>query len=119
MQVLRRALGIQEQRNDPSLATTSSNLAAVYFDQGDYRNAEAFFQRALAIDERTLDAQHPTLATQTGRIWPRCSGSRVSMRSADPLYERALDDSGTRVGPDSSPGRHHAHRALAAAVCDR
>jgi CHAT domain-containing protein/tetratricopeptide (TPR) repeat protein len=89
IQVLRRALGIQEPRNERSLATTNSTLAAVYFDQGDYRNAEAFFRRALAIDERTLDAQHPTLATRLVNLAEvlRLTGEYAS---ADPLYERAL-----------------------------
>ena len=98
MQVLRRALDIQEKRNDPSLATTSSNLAAVYFDQGDYRNAEAFFRRALAIDERNLDAQHPTLAIRLVGL-AEVLTAHGEYADADPLYERALAIQERALGP--------------------
>ena len=50
----------------------------MYFDQGDYRSAEALFRRALAIDERRLDAQHPTLATRLVNLAEVGRASRVS-----------------------------------------
>ena len=92
VQVLQRALGIQEKRlpaNHPSLATSSNNLAAVYFDHGDYRNAEPLFRRALAIDEQALDPQHPRLANRLLELAEvlRLEGEYAR---ADPLYQRAL-----------------------------
>ena len=75
--------------NHPSLATSSFNLAAVYFDQGNYRSAETLFQRALDIDERNLAPQHPTLAIRLVGLADvlRLEGEYAR---ADPLYERAL-----------------------------
>jgi len=60
----------------------------VYFNQGDYRNAEALFRRSLAIDERALDAQHPGLAVRLVGLAEvlRLTGQYAE---AEPLYERA------------------------------
>jgi CHAT domain-containing protein/Tfp pilus assembly protein PilF len=92
VQVLQRALGIQETLlppNHPSLATSNFNLAAVYFEQGNYASAERLFQRALAIDEEALDPNHPRLAVRLVGLAEvlRLEGEYAR---ADPLYERAL-----------------------------
>ena len=40
-----------------------NNLAASYNSQGKYLQAEALFQRALTISEKTLGPQSPDVAT--------------------------------------------------------
>jgi CHAT domain-containing protein/tetratricopeptide (TPR) repeat protein len=89
VEVLQRSLDIGEPLNHPSVATASSNLAGVYFNRGDYGNAEAFFRRALEADERRLPPQHPTLVTRLVNLAEvlRLKGEYAA---ADPLYERAL-----------------------------
>ena len=45
------------------MANRLNNLAALYRDQGKYAEAEPLFKRALAIDEKALGPDHPTVAT--------------------------------------------------------
>ena len=45
------------------MATDVNNLAALYYNQGKYAQAEPLVQRALAIWEKTLGPEHPTVAT--------------------------------------------------------
>ena len=47
---------------DTRLATSLNNLAEVYRAQGRYAEAEPFYQRALAIFEKTLGPEHPHVA---------------------------------------------------------
>ena len=88
IQVLRRALGIQEPRNEPSLATTNSNLAAVYFDQGDYRSAE----HSCGVRWQSTNEPSSTAADVATRLVNLAEVLRLTgeYASADPLYERAL-----------------------------
>jgi tetratricopeptide (TPR) repeat protein len=46
----------------PQVATTLSNLALVYQEQGKYADAEGLFKRALGIEEKALGAGHPDVA---------------------------------------------------------
>ena len=46
-------------RRGPSL----NNLAGLYYAQGQYAKAEPLYQRALAIAEKALGPEHPTVAT--------------------------------------------------------
>ena len=39
------------------------NLAALYYAQGKYAEAEPLYQRALKIDEKALGPEHPNVAT--------------------------------------------------------
>jgi tetratricopeptide (TPR) repeat protein len=39
------------------------NLAALYYFQGRYAEAERVYQRALAIHEKALGPEHPEVAT--------------------------------------------------------
>ena len=48
---------------DPRLATTLNNLAALYVTQGKYAEAESLYKRALAIWEKALGPEHPHVAT--------------------------------------------------------
>ena len=51
---------------DPRLATSLNNLAALYQAQGKYAEAEPLSRRALAIWEKVLGPDHPNVATALG-----------------------------------------------------
>ncbi len=57
---------LQEVENfgpeDTRLATSLNNLALLYHDEGKYAEAEPLYQRALAINEKTLGPEHPSVA---------------------------------------------------------
>ena len=44
---------------DPRMPTSLNNLATVYQAQGKYAEAEPLLKRALAIDQKALDPEHP------------------------------------------------------------
>jgi tetratricopeptide (TPR) repeat protein len=45
------------------VATSLNNLAALYETQGRYAEAEPLYQRSLAIREKALGPEHPSVAT--------------------------------------------------------
>ena len=45
------------------VAQSLNNLAALYYVQGKYAEAEPLFQRALKIREKALGPDHPNVAT--------------------------------------------------------
>ncbi len=45
------------------MATSLNNLARHYREQGRYAEAEPLYQRALAIVEKALGSEHPSVAT--------------------------------------------------------
>ena len=47
----------------PDVATSLTNLAALYDFQGQYAQSEPLYQRALNILQKSLPADHPNLAT--------------------------------------------------------
>ena len=65
-------LALQEAENfgpaDPRLATSLDNLALLYHAQGNYAEAEPLYQRALAIWEKALGAEHPDVATSLNNL---------------------------------------------------
>ena len=64
-------------------------MAALYYAQGRYSEAEPLYQRSLAIWEQQLGADHPDTATSLNNLAGlyRAQG-RYS--EAEPLYQRAL-----------------------------
>src|SRR5579875_1283773 len=63
--LLRNALTLFERESGPDhpqYATSLSNLAYLYADQGQFARAEPLFLRALAIEERHLGTEHPDTA---------------------------------------------------------
>ena len=61
--MLQRALAIQEEQLEamhPDTATSLQNLAALYYQQEKYSQAEPLMQRALSILEQTLGHKHST-----------------------------------------------------------
>jgi CHAT domain-containing protein/Tfp pilus assembly protein PilF len=64
-------------------------LAALYSEMGNYSTAEPLYQRALAIDEKALGAEHPHVAGSLNNL----AGLYQYMgnySTAEPLYQRAL-----------------------------
>ena len=51
---------VEEQR--PDYATSLNNLAGLYASMGGLREAEPFYQQALAITRKVLGEQHPDYA---------------------------------------------------------
>jgi len=50
------------------VATSLNNLATLYYAQGQFDDAEALFQRALAIWEKVLGPEHPDVATSLDNL---------------------------------------------------
>ena len=48
--------------DDERLATSLNNLAAIYYSQGNYAEAEPLFKRSIAIREKALGPEHPDVA---------------------------------------------------------
>ncbi len=48
--------------DDERLATSHNNLAALYYSQGNYAEAEPLFKRSIAIREKALGPEHPDVA---------------------------------------------------------
>ena len=45
------------------MATSLNRLAALYYSQGKYNEAEPLYRRALSIWEKALGPEHPDVAT--------------------------------------------------------
>ena len=57
-----RSLAIWEKalgKDHPDVANSLNNLAALYYAQGKYEQAEPLYERSLAIDEKALGKDHP------------------------------------------------------------
>ena len=70
-------------------AVCANNLGKIYLDSTQYKEAEPLFQRALAIREKLLRAEHPDIAQSLYNL----AAVRVNQQEfaqAQPLLERAL-----------------------------
>ena len=76
---------------EPSTPTPRSlnNLALLYRNQGKYEQAEPLYQRALAIRERVLGAEHPDTARSLNNL-ALLYRNQGKDEQAEPLYQRAL-----------------------------
>ena len=76
-------------REDPRLATSLNNLAAVYKAQGRDAEAEPLYKHALAIDEKILGPDHPSFARDLNNL---AELYRIQGRYAksEPLIKRSL-----------------------------
>ena len=66
-----RALRIREETlgpDHPDVAYSCNNLGALYFNQGQFSQAEIVLSRALRIRQRTLPADHPLVALSRQRL---------------------------------------------------
>jgi tetratricopeptide (TPR) repeat protein len=85
--------------DDPRLATTLNNLAAIYRAEGKYAEAELLQKRALANWERTLGPEHQQVATGLSNL----AGLYMAQgryAEAGPLEQRALAIRFKALGPE-------------------
>ncbi len=69
--------------------TQSINLARQYATQGWYEEAESLFQSTLAISQKKLGPDHPTIAIILNNL-ADLYASQGKYEQAEPLYQRAL-----------------------------
>jgi tetratricopeptide (TPR) repeat protein len=83
----------------PDTLGSVNNLAALYYSQGRYAEAEPLFQRGLRDRERVLGPEHPdTLGSVNNLAALYYSQGRYA--EAEPLYQRALRDRERVLGPE-------------------
>ena len=80
------------------MATRLNNLAALYYAQSRYTDAEPLYQRSLAIRENALGADHPSVAQSLSNL-AALYYSQSRYAEAEPLVKRSLAIS-ERRGPD-------------------
>jgi tetratricopeptide (TPR) repeat protein len=80
-------------------ATVLNQTALYYHVRATWAEAEPLYERALAIDEKTLGPEHPELASQLNNLalLYRTTGRHAE---AEPLYARALAISEKTLGPE-------------------
>jgi tetratricopeptide (TPR) repeat protein len=71
----------------------------LYDDQGRYLEAEPLYKRALAIDEKSLGPDHPTVGTRLNNL-AALYDIQGRYAEAEPLYKRALAIAEKALGPD-------------------
>jgi tetratricopeptide (TPR) repeat protein/CHAT domain-containing protein len=71
------------------LGATLNKMAGTYYTQGRYKEAEPYYERVLAIDEKVLGADHPTVAISLSNLAElyRTQGRHAE---AEPLIKRSL-----------------------------
>lgn len=69
------------------------------YHQGRYEEAEPLYERALAIDEKALEPDHPEAATNLNNL-AEFYRSQGKYAEAEPLYKRALTIDEKALGPD-------------------
>jgi tetratricopeptide (TPR) repeat protein len=93
--ILEKSLG----RDDPAVAVSLINLAALLQARGAYAKAEPLYTRALQIHEKRLGPNHPTVATDLSNL-AECYQARRAYAKAEPLQTRALDIREKAFGPN-------------------
>lgn len=98
----KRALSIREKAfglEHAEVAASINNLAALYFKQGQYVDAEPLFKRALAINEKLLGSDSPSVATYLNNL-ALLYDRQGRYGEVEPLYKRALAINEKELGPD-------------------
>ncbi len=92
---------LDAQAPDPDYARRLNSLAVDYYHQAHYAAARPLYERALAIHERVLGADHPATATSLNNLAEllRATGDYAA---ALPLMERALAILMQKLGPQHS-----------------
>ena len=80
---------LDAQAPDPDYARRLNSLAVDYYHQAHYAAARPLFERALAIRERVLGADHPATAQSLNNL-AAVHYATGDYAAARPLYERAL-----------------------------
>jgi CHAT domain-containing protein/Tfp pilus assembly protein PilF len=83
----------------PDVATSLSNLAAIYEERGRYADAELLLQRALAISEKAFSPDHPDLATKLNNLADLYI-TQGRFAEGEPLVKRALAINEKAFGSD-------------------
>jgi tetratricopeptide (TPR) repeat protein len=94
-----RAAAMRGESEDLTLATSLANLAVVQRAQGDDAAAQALYERALAIREKELGAEHPEVL-QTMNNLAAVYGAQENYAAAEPLFVRVLAAREKTLGPD-------------------
>ncbi|MGD9724014.1 MAG: tetratricopeptide repeat protein [Pirellulales bacterium] len=97
-----QSLAIEERTSGPDHADTAlrlSNLAALYFDLGDYAESESLQKRALAIREKQLGADDPFVA-ESLNILGIVYSALGKYEQAEPLLRRSLAICTVQLGPN-------------------
>jgi len=84
-----RALATRERILGPEHPETMrglNNLAALYYVQGKYQEAESLYQRALEIRERILGPEHPDTACSLNNL-AALYDVQDKYQEAEPLYQ--------------------------------
>ena len=76
-------------REDPRLATSLNNLAAVYKAQGRHAEAEPLYKHALAIDEKILGPDHPNFSRDLNNL-AELYRAQGRYAKSEPLIKRSL-----------------------------
>ncbi|CAF1347603.1 unnamed protein product [Adineta ricciae] len=84
----------------PYVASSCSNIGALYLSMNDYTNALSFFEQALKIQLKSLPSNHPDVATSYNNIGA-VYASMGDYSKALPFYEQAL-----KIQRESFPANH-------------
>lgn len=93
VQPFEQALTVQTQlhgTHDPRVASTLSNLAAIYDELGHFDKAEILYREALNIHEQTLGSRNLITARTKNNLATLLSATHQN-QEAEALYEHALD----------------------------
>jgi tetratricopeptide (TPR) repeat protein len=111
--LLSRALAIEEARDPPVLAELVAlwnNTAELYRFQGDLREAEQYYRKAVAGAREAFGPAHPRYGTMLSQLAELLrEAGRVG--EAEPLYRDALSLKSRALGPDH-PSVAHTHEGL-------
>jgi len=81
------------------VAAVLGSLAGLYYAQGRYSEAEPLYERALAIQEKTLGLDHPDVALSLNGLAVLCCVQSM-YAEAEPLYDRSLHIREKALDPD-------------------
>ena len=101
--LLEQALKIAEiaySQEDPKLATCLNNLGVAWNTLGETKKAIDYFERALAIDEKTYGSDHPNVAIDVLTTWEKPGVTWGKPRKPSATIERALAIDEKTYGPD-------------------
>jgi len=89
---LEQALGVRKkvlEEDNPDIAETFNDFAGLYRDQGKYKEAEKYYDNALAIRKK-LSGNHPDLA-ETFNDFAGLYQNQGKYKEAEEFYNNALD----------------------------
>ena len=112
---LRHVTAVALRREDAQAATLANNLGYGLDMLADYAAARALYERALAIRERVLGADHPHTALSLNNLAALLTATG-DYAAARPLYERALDITERVLGmahPNTTVVRRNLERLIA------